>query len=171
MPASDLISVSTLAPLIGGPDSPLVIDVREPTGTHRIPAAIRRLPTDRDQRTVIVDQAGAAPLDVVGDGVRWTHQGDLCTFDALLDGLGLAGIAPLALLAPIVRGADTARPELAPEAAGLLALSLGLSRLHADDHRQLEAGMAVYDALYRWARDAREEKHDWTSHQPCGVKA
>ena len=114
---------------------------------------------------------GAAPFDIAADGVRWSHRGEACTFDALLDDLGLSAIPALARLAPIVRGADTARPDLAPEAAGLVALSLGLSRLYSDDHRQLEAGMDLYDALYRWARDAQDERHDWTSHQPRGGRA
>ena len=65
-----------------------------------------------------------------------------------------------------MRGADTARPDLAPQAAGLLAVSLGLSRMYADDIAQLDAGMLVYDALYRWCRDAVDETHDWVSHQP-----
>ena len=69
-------------------------------------------------------------------------------------------------LATIVRGADTARPEIAPQAAGLLAVSLGLSRMYADDLEQLEAGMPVYDAFYRWCRDAIDETHDWVSHKP-----
>lgn len=77
---------------------------------------------------------------------------------------------PLVRLAAIVRGADTDRLDLAPEAAGLLAISLGLSRIHSDDHAQLEAGMAVYDALYRWCRDAQGEKHNWSSHQPARGK-
>ena len=64
-------------------------------------------------------------------------------------------------LAEIVRGADTGRLDLAPESAGLLAASLGLSRMHADDLEQLEAGMALYDAFWRWCRDARDETHDW----------
>ncbi|MEL7527685.1 MAG: chromate resistance protein ChrB domain-containing protein, partial [Pseudomonadota bacterium] len=64
-------------------------------------------------------------------------------------------------LATIVRAADTNRHDLAPEAAGLLAASLGLSRMYKDDLRQLEAGMGLYDAFYRWARDATEEGHDW----------
>ena len=64
----------------------------------------------------------------------------------------------------IVRGADTAHPELAPQAAGLLAASLGLSRMYADDLEQLDAGMLLYDALYRWCRDATDETHDWVSH-------
>jgi hypothetical protein len=64
-------------------------------------------------------------------------------------------------LALVVRAADTDRHELAPQAAGLLALSVGLSRMFRDDLQQLEAGIALYDALYRWARDAHEEGHDW----------
>ena len=60
-----------------------------------------------------------------------------------------------------IPGADTGRPDLAPEAAGLLAASLGLSRMHRDDLVQLEAGLALYDAFYRWARDAADETHNW----------
>ena len=75
---------------------------------------------------------------------------------------------PLLRLATIVRGADTARLDLAPEAAGLLAASLGLSRMYADDLEQLEAGMALYDAFYRWCRDATEETHNWPAHKPQG---
>jgi hypothetical protein len=74
--------------------------------------------------------------------------------------LGLS-LPALDRLATIVRGADTARLDLAPEAAGLLAASLGLSRMYADDLEQLEAGMLVYDAFYRWARDATGETHNW----------
>ena len=80
--------------------------------------------------------------------------------------LGLTGFPALDRLAVIVRGADTARPELAPQCAGLLAASLGLSRMHADDHEQLEAGLPLYDAFYRWCRDATDETHDWVSHLP-----
>ncbi len=69
-------------------------------------------------------------------------------------------------LATIVRGADTARPDLAPEAPGLLAISLGLSRMYANDLEQLDAGMLVYDALYRWARDATDETHNWPTNKP-----
>ena len=114
----------------------------------------------------VAERFAAAPFDIEGEGVRWTHRGPLCTFDVMVDELGLGGIDALRRLAPIVRGADTARPELAPEAAGLLALSLGLSRMHADDLAQLAAGLPLYDALYRWRRDATEETHDWTSHRP-----
>ena len=75
---------------------------------------------------------------------------------------------PLLRLANIVRGADTAHPELAPEAPGLLAASLGLSRMYADDLQQLEAGMLLYDAFYRWCRDATEETHNWPTNRPRG---
>lgn len=118
----------------------------------------------------VAERMGATPFDVEGGGVRWTHRGELCTFDVMLEGLGLGGFEPLDRLAAIVRGADTARPELVPEAAGLLAVSLGLSRMYADDLEQLEAGMPVYDAFYRWCRDATGETHDWTSHTPMKSK-
>ena len=85
---------------------------------------------------------------------------------AMVEEFELGAIEPLTRLAVIVRGADTARPELVPEAAGLLAASLGLSRMYADDLEQLEAGMLLYDAFYRWCRDATDEVHNWTSHQP-----
>src|SRR5665809_124864 len=73
---------------------------------------------------------------------------------------------PLLRLATIVRGADTARPVLSPEAPGLLAASLGLSRMYADDLEQLEAGMLLYDAFYRWCRDATDETHNWPTNKP-----
>ncbi|QRM54465.1 sulfurtransferase/chromate resistance protein [Sinorhizobium sp. BG8] len=103
----------------------------------------------------------ATPFDV--EGVFWSHRGELCSFDVMIEEFALAFPA-LQHLARIVRGADTDRPDLEPQAAGLLAISLGLSRMYADDLEQLEAGMLLYDALYRWARDASQEKHDWVSH-------
>ncbi len=115
--------------------------------------------------TGVAERFGATPFDVEGDGVLWSHDGERCTFDVMVDRLGLAGFPALAHLAVIVRGADTGRPDLAPEAAGLVALSLGLSRMFADDLAQLDAGMLIYDALYRWCRDATGETHDWVSHQ------
>ena len=119
----------------------------------------------------VAERFGAAPFDVAAEGVFWSHRGELCTFDLMVEEFGLGGIAPLAHLAAIVRGADTARPDIVPEAAGLLAVSLGLSRMFGDDLAQLDAGMLVYDALYRWCRDARGETHDWTAHKPRGERA
>ena len=112
----------------------------------------------------VAERFGATPFDV--DGVFWSHRGDMCTFDTMVEELGLGSIDALARLAIIVRGADTARPEIAPQSAGLLAASLGLSRMFSDDLKQLEAGMLVYDAFYRWCRDAVDETHDWVSHKP-----
>ena len=106
----------------------------------------------------VAKQFGAVPFDV--DGVFWSHRGPLCTFDVMLEEFGLQTPA-LDRLAAIVRAADTARLDLAPQAAGLLAASLGLSRMYKDDLAQLDAGMALYDAFYRWSRDANEETHDW----------
>jgi rhodanese-related sulfurtransferase len=112
----------------------------------------------------VAERFDATPFDV--DGVFWSHRGDQCSFDTMVEEFGLAGFDALQRLAVIVRGADTARPELAPQAAGLLAASLGLSRIYSDDHQQLEAGMLIYDAFYRWCRDAVDETHDWVSHKP-----
>ena len=64
-------------------------------------------------------------------------------------------------LARIVRGADTNRLDTTPQCAGLLAISLGLSRIFQDDHEQLRHGFVIYDALYAWLREARSERHDW----------
>jgi len=105
---------------------------------------------------------GAIPFDV--PGVEITHRWEKCSFDALLDAFELHSPA-LDRMARIVRGADTSRCSIAPEAAGLLAISLGLSKLHADDHQQLEAGMPLYDALYAWATECAEERHTWRSHE------
>lgn len=106
----------------------------------------------------VAERFGATPFDV--EDVFWSHRGEHCTFDTMLDEFDLRTPA-LDTLARVVRGADTNRHDLAPEAAGLLALSVGLSRQYKDDHQQLEAGMTLYDALYRWARDGQGEGHDW----------
>lgn len=102
--------------------------------------------------------AGAIPYDV--PGVELAHDGPLCSFDALLKKHNLDD-PHLQDLAIIVRGADTAKPELAPQCPGLLAISLGLSHNFQDDHQQLEHGFVMYDAIYAWLKHVRDEKHDW----------
>lgn len=111
----------------------------------------------------VADRFGGVPFDIDAD-VLWSHRGELCTFDVMVEEFGLS-IDPLKRLATIVRAADTARLDLAPEAQGLLAASLGLSRMYTDDLEQLEAGMLLYDAFYRWCRDASEETHNWPSNK------
>jgi len=115
----------------------------------------------------VAERFGGAPFDI--ENTFWSHRGDRCTFDTMLDELGLA-TEPLKKLAVIVRGADTGRPDLVPEAAGLLAASLGLSRMFTDDLEQLEAGMTLYDSFYRWCRDASDETHNWPTNKP-GIPA
>jgi hypothetical protein len=110
----------------------------------------------------------AIPFDI--EGVELSHEGPLCTFDALLAKYHL--IDPgLAELAVIVRGADTARLDLAPQAAGLLAISLGLSHNFTDDHEQLRQGIVLYDALYSWCKDVRNETHTWNPQRTPVVGA
>ena len=106
----------------------------------------------------VADRFQATPFDI--DDVYWSHRGETCTFDTMITEFGLAS-PPLLHLARIVRGADTARPDLAPEAAGLVAASLGASRMFKDDLAQLDAMMLLYDAFYRWCRDATDETHNW----------
>ena len=99
-------------------------------------------------------ELGAIPYDV--PGVQFTHRGDRCSFDALIEDFQIDDAA-LNAVASIVRGADTGMPQMTPQSAGLLAISLGLSALHADDHELLAEGMNVYDALYAWAKSANAE--------------
>jgi rhodanese-related sulfurtransferase len=105
---------------------------------------------------------GAVPFDV--ENVFWSHRGELCTFDVMVAEFGLS-TPPLQRLATMVRAADTARLDLSPEAPGLLAASLGLSRMYDDDLAQLDAGMLIYDAFYRWCRDAAKETHNWPTNK------
>jgi rhodanese-related sulfurtransferase len=111
----------------------------------------------------VSERFGAAPFDI--EGVFWSHRDERCTFDVMVEEFGLAN-GPLLRLAALVRGADTARLDLAPEAAGLLAASLGLSRMYSDDLAQLAAAMTLYDAFYRWCRDATSETHNWPTNKP-----
>lgn len=111
----------------------------------------------------VAERYSATPFDI--EGVLWSHRGERCTFDVMLDEFGLE-LTPLRHLATIVRAADTARLDLAPEAAGLLAISLGYSRMFRDDLAQLDAAMSIYDGFYRWCRDATDETHNWPTQKP-----
>ena len=106
----------------------------------------------------VADRFGATPFDI--EGVQFSHRGEACSFDAFLADFGLRSEA-LDRLAAVIRAADTDRHDLAPQAAGLLAVSVGLSRQYRDDLEQLGAGLQIYDALYRWARDGHDEGHGW----------
>ena len=104
----------------------------------------------------------AIAYDIPGAPIE--HAGPLCSFDNFLRAFELTSPA-LERMAAIVRGADTDALNLAPQSAGLLAVSLGFSKNFSDDHAMLAAMMPVYDALYRWvldAVDATDEKHNWT---------
>jgi len=130
------------------------------------PWLIRRF-IDRDAEFLYVPAAdvlrvaaerSAVPYDV--PDVEFSHVGGRCSFDAFVYRYGLRDPA-LEELAVIVRGADTNRPDLAPQSAGLVALSLGLSARFADDHEMLEHGMTMYEALYAWCASPKNEAHTW----------
>ena len=106
----------------------------------------------------VAQATGALPFDV--PGVALTHDGPQCSFDAFLRQYHLDDPA-LARLAVMIRGADTGRLDLAPQSAGLYAISLGLSALFADDQELLRNGLIVYDALYAWCANLQHESHGW----------
>lgn len=165
LPLIDLAAVQRFAP-----SQPSLWVTRRRPKIDRIacPWLIRRF-IDPQARFLFVDppqvaevarETGAIPFDI--EGVELSHDGERCSFDTILKVFGIESEASLARLALIVRGADTARPDLAPEAAGLHAVSLGLSELaRDDDHGLLQRGFAVYDALFAWLRFASSERHNW----------
>jgi rhodanese-related sulfurtransferase len=125
-----------------------------------IDAQARILYVDPGHVLRVAEETNAIPFDI--EGVELSHEGPRCSFDTMLKLFGLESESSLARLALIVRGADTARPDLAAEAAGLHAVSLGLSALAGDDdHGLLERGFIVYDALFAYLRFASEERHNW----------
>ena len=111
-----------------------------------------------DRVLAVAAETGATPYDI--PGVDYSHVGEACSFDAFIR-LHALDDAALKELATIVRGADTGKLDLAPQCAGLLAQSLGLSALYTDDHEMLEHGLQMYDAYYAWLRQARGETHHW----------
>ena len=115
---------------------------------------------DPPEVAAVARETDAIPFDI--DGVEISHEGERCSFDTLLKLFGLENEPSLETLARIVRGADTARHDIAPEASGLHAISLGLSALAGDDdHSLLKKGFIVYDGLLAYLRFAREERHNW----------
>jgi rhodanese-related sulfurtransferase len=128
--------------------------------TRFLDAQARFLFVNPEEVLPVSKETGATPFDI--EKVELSHDGGRCTFDTMLRLFGLESEPSLARLALIVRGADTARPDLAAEAAGLHAVSLGLSALAGDDdHGLLQRGFMVYDALFAWLRFAAEERHNW----------
>ena len=123
----------------------------DPEATFLYVPTERVFDTAREQGAIAYDIPGAEPF---------SHDGERCSFDAFLKVYGIHDRA-LDALAPIVRGADTDRLALAPQAPGLLAITLGLSANFPDDHAMLEHGMVLYDALYIWCRSLRGETHGW----------
>lgn len=86
-------------------------------------------------------------------GADYTHRGDQCSFEVLIDDFRL-GDPALARLARIVHGADIdGAAGVCPEAAGLLAMAPGFHRTVADDHEKLRLQFPVYDALYAYCQD------------------
>ena len=103
-------------------------------------------------------ELNAIPYDI--PGAEYSHEGEYCTFDFIIKKHELTDDT-LQRIALIVRGADTDRFDLAPQAAGLWAISAGLSYNNKDDYEMLETGIKIYDALYSWSKYVQDEKHTW----------
>ncbi|MBX7151843.1 chromate resistance protein [bacterium] len=100
----------------------------------------------------------AIPFDI--PGAEYSHEGEYCTFDFIVKKHSISDQA-VRRMALIIRGADTHHFELAPEAAGLWAMSAGISYNFKDDYEQLAFGLKIYDALYSWAKHVPDEIHNW----------
>jgi len=114
----------------------------------------------KDQVFEEAERQDAIPYDI--PGAEYSHYGEECTFDYIVRKHELKDEAVLQIAA-IVRGADTHRFDIAEQAAGLWAISAGLSVNYTDDYEQLEIGLKIYDALYSWAKFAQSEVHSWNN--------
>lgn len=114
----------------------------------------------KDQVFALAKVLNAIPYDI--PGAEYSHEGDLCTFDYIVKKHVIDDPA-IKQIALIVRGADTDRFALAPQAAGLWAISAGLSYNFVNDQEQLAIGMKIYDALYSWAAYVQSERHTWSN--------
>jgi len=117
-----------------------------------------------DRVLAVAQETGAVPYDV--PGVELSHVGERCSFDAFVAKYALQSPA-IECMAVIIRGADTSRLDLAPQCAGLYAISLGLSASFPNDHEMLRHGLVVYDALYAWSSRCQGETHNWP---PAGFR-
>lgn len=114
----------------------------------------------KDQVFELATRLNATAFDIAG--AEYSHEGDRCTFDFIIKKHQINDPV-IHQLSDIIRGADLDRFELAPQSAGLWAISAGLSYNYRDDYEMLEMGMKIYDALYSWAAYAQEEKHTWNN--------
>jgi hypothetical protein len=166
----DPSSINRVLDELFGPERPTRWVTRERPKIDRIacPWLIRRYVDPQAQFLyvptaevfAVAERERAVAYDI--PGAVFSHVGERCSFDAFVERFGLGDAPGIARLSQIIRGADTDRHELAPEAAGLHAVSLGLSVLIADDHALLEQGLVIYDALHAWATKAAGERHAWT---------
>lgn len=161
-----MVPASTLPPLNAAGQTVWVTRLRPKIDRIACPWLIRRFVDPNAQFLFVspsevlsvAEKFNATPFDV--EDVFWSHRGEKCTFDTMVEEFCLK-TKPLERLATIIRGADTDRPDLSPQSSGLLAASLGMSRMYKDDLKQLDASMMLYDSFYRWCRDAVSETHDW----------
>jgi hypothetical protein len=86
-------------------------------------------------------------------GATYTHVGNRCSFETLIEHYGLSSDPALVRLARIVHAADINDDiETDPAGPGLLMIGIGGLDVEADDYRLLDRASFVYDALYAWCQ-------------------
>lgn len=104
-----------------------------------------------DQVLAVAERDGGHSFDT--EGAEYTHRGSKCSFETLIAEFDLAKDAALVRLAGIVHAADVSEDrDTDPLGPGLEAIGVGGLDVEADDHRLLERGSFVYDALYAWCQ-------------------
>jgi hypothetical protein len=103
----------------------------------------------RDAVLDYAEREGAISFDA--PGAKYTHRDGKCSFETLIEEYDLGGDMALALMAPVVHGADVADDRDAPpQSRGLLAVADGFALLGLPDLERLALELPVYDALYAW---------------------
>jgi len=102
----------------------------------------------KDKVLEVAERDYATPFDV--EGVELGHHGDRYSFDAIIAKYSIEEEG-MALLADIVRGADT-EWQGPPESAGLRAIALGFADSCENDHDNMSLQFPVYDALLAYCR-------------------
>ena len=116
---------------------------------------------DPEARFKFVPSKGYRPL---ADEVRFdmfeaefTHEGDRCTFEVLIEKFGLDD-RTLRPVAQIVHDIDLKDSKFGrPEVPGIDRLVAGIAMAHREDEERLARGSAVFEDLYEYFRRNAED--------------
>jgi rhodanese-related sulfurtransferase len=98
----------------------------------------------------IAQEIGAIPIATIDPSAPAAGSGS--SLDALIRFFDIAD-SSLDYLATLVRCSDGPRNTMAAETPGLIAIATGLIDRAKDERQMLDAGLTMFDALYRWVRN------------------